>query len=136
MAELLIKAIDATHSNPDKDAKGCYKRGDIVLIRPNGHTWGSKELKAPADGGKFIVLKITDVTPAQVRNWVHNNWQTNVEDSDPEGRRRRVHINIATIPAAVRSIMNTTGEYTTTWAAIRQYVRNKKTAATATGATV
>ena len=35
MAELLIKAIDASNPNPDKDKRGCYKRGMVVEIRPD-----------------------------------------------------------------------------------------------------
>ena len=135
MAELLIKAVDATHTDPTKDVRGCYKRGDVVLVRENGHVWGSKELFAPANGGKFIVLKITDVTATQVRNWIRNNWQTELENDDGT-RRRRVHINWTALPNNVRNAMNNNGQYTTTWAAIRQYVRNKQTAATATGATL
>lgn len=36
MAEFLIKAINANHSNPIKDASGCYKRGDIVEVYEDG----------------------------------------------------------------------------------------------------
>lgn len=43
MAELLIKAIDANHTDPVKDQRGCYKHGDPVLVMPDGHTWGRCE---------------------------------------------------------------------------------------------
>lgn len=134
MAELLIKAIDATHSDPTKDA-ACYKRGDIVLVRPDGMTWGNKEVIPPADGGKFVVVKITDVTPRQIKDWIKNNWDADIEGFDViGGRRRRVRIDVHLLPVGVRNTLNTTGTYSTTWAAIRQYVRNKQTDATATGA--
>ncbi len=42
MPELLIKAIDASHPNPMKDA-ACYKRGYVVAIMPDGHVWGREE---------------------------------------------------------------------------------------------
>lgn len=132
MAELLVKAVNATHSDPNKDLRGCYKRGDIVLVRENGHVWGSLELKPPADGGKFVVIKITDVTRAQVINWVLNHWATDLEGSDGI-RRRRVKIDVDLVPPAVLQELNQTGQYTTTWVAIRQYVRNKETNATADG---
>lgn len=135
MAELLIKAVDATHTDPTKDVLGCYKRGDVVLVRPNGWTWGTKEVLPPADGGKFVRVVISDVTPEQVRNWIRNNWQTELE-SDDGTRRRRVHINWAALPNNVRNALNNNGVYTNTWANIRQYVRNKLTAQTATGATI
>lgn len=43
MAELLIKAIDAKHRDAVEDARGCYKRGDPVLVMPDGQQWGSLE---------------------------------------------------------------------------------------------
>lgn len=36
MAEFLIKAIDATNPDKDKDIRGCYKRGDVVQVYPDG----------------------------------------------------------------------------------------------------
>lgn len=139
MAELLIKATNATHTDPVKDARGCYKRGDVVGVAPDGWAWGALELKAPATGGQFVVLKITDVTRQQVINWVRNNWGTQIDgiDFDVDGetplRRRRVRIDVDLVPNNVRNAMNNTGQYSTTWTAIRQYIRNKETNATATG---
>lgn len=137
MAELLVKAVDAVHSNPTKDARGCYKRGDIVGVAPNGWQWGAKELKPPADGGKFVVIKITDVSRAQIINWVRNHWDCEIDGLDfVDGnavRRRRVRIDVDLVPVSVRQTLNQTGQFTTTWAAIRQYVRNKRTNQTGTG---
>ncbi len=42
MVELLIKAIDAHHPDPEKDA-ACYKRGYVVAVMPDGHVWGREE---------------------------------------------------------------------------------------------
>jgi len=36
MAEFVIKRIDATNDDPIKDARGCYKRGDIIDILEDG----------------------------------------------------------------------------------------------------
>jgi len=41
--ELLVKAVDATHPDKVKDIRGCWKRGDVVDIRPAGFKWGSEE---------------------------------------------------------------------------------------------
>lgn len=35
MAEILLFAINKTHSDPWKDQAGCYKRGDPVIVRDN-----------------------------------------------------------------------------------------------------
>jgi len=42
MAELLIHLKNNTNADPVKD-RMCYKRGDIVVVMPNGHPWGSIE---------------------------------------------------------------------------------------------
>lgn len=62
MAELLVKAVDATHADPEKDRRGCYKRGDVVVVREDGHAWGRKE-GAP----KFRVVKVPGVPAARLR---------------------------------------------------------------------
>jgi hypothetical protein len=143
MAELLVKAVSATHTDPDKDTRGCYKQGDVIGVAPNGWEWGALELLPPADGGKFVIIKITDVTRAQVINWVRNHWATWIDRTDraddPDAvavRRRRVRIDIDLVPLAVRQQLNTTGQYTTTWTAIRKYVRNKLNNQTADGSPI
>jgi hypothetical protein len=139
MAELLVKAVNATHSDPTKDARGCYKRGDVIGVAPDGWSWGTLEKLPPAQGGKFVVVKITDVTRAQVINWVRNNWGFNTDNPAPNLisiARRRLQLAVDLMPNNVRNTLNTTGTFSTTWAAVRQYVTNKLTQATATGATV
>lgn len=141
MAELLIKAVNATHSDPTKDAAGCYKRGDLVGVAPDGWQWGSLELKAPASGGKFVVIKLTDVTRAQVLTWIRNHWNCDADAPrlDANGitiTRRRVSIDVDLMPNNVRNTLNTTGVFSTTWAAARQYLHDKLTNETATNSPI
>jgi len=42
MAELLIRLKNNTHVDPVKD-RMCYKQGDIVVVKPDGHQWGRAE---------------------------------------------------------------------------------------------
>ncbi len=42
MAELLIRLKNNTHAYPAKD-RMMYKRGDIVVVMPDGHPWGISE---------------------------------------------------------------------------------------------
>lgn len=137
MAELLIKAVDATHSNPDKD-KACYKQGDVVIVQEDGFTWGNKELKPPAEGGKFVVVQITGVTVAQLNTWCQNNWGILAEhaelgERDEITRRRSIRIDVDLLPNNVRNILNRDGFYANTWANIRSYFRNKITDTTGSG---
>lgn len=135
MAEFLIKAINATHNDATKNIRDCHKRGDLIAVFENGHEWGAKELKAPADGGKFVVLKVTDVTVQQVINFFQNRWNCHplAEQLDNEIRvcRHRIKLEADSLPANVRNQLNNTGQFTTTWTAIRQFVRDKLTNETA-----
>lgn len=65
MAELLIKLTNATHSDPVKDLRGCYKRGDVVCVMPDGHQWGAKE--SPPD---FMVLQVPDMTTEEAQAYL------------------------------------------------------------------
>ena len=59
MAELLIKASDNFNPDPVKDLRGCYKKGDVVVVKPDGWKWGKEELKKE----KFYILRIPDKKP-------------------------------------------------------------------------
>lgn len=137
MAELLIKAVDAFHPDPEKDQRGSYKQGDIVLVMEDGHEWGAKEILPPQQGGKFVRVQITGVTVAQVMNWCQNNWGMLLDASERIGgvdvTRRAIRIDVSLLPNNVRNTLNRDGFYANTWSNIRDYVRNKITDSTAAG---
>jgi|GEM_PF-4497413 len=56
MAELLIKSSDTTNPDPVKDLRGCYKKGDVVVRKPDGWKWGKEELNKK----KFYILCVPD----------------------------------------------------------------------------
>lgn len=70
MAEILVKLASATNADSTKDRRGCYKRGDPVVVMPNGHTWGAEE-RPP----KFIVLAVPDATEAEVQQYIEQWWR-------------------------------------------------------------
>lgn len=63
MCELLVRLIDNHHPDPVKDARACYKRGDVVVVKPDEHEWGKKE--CPPD---FEVVKIPG---AKMEDYLH-----------------------------------------------------------------
>lgn len=138
MAELLLMAKNVTHPDPVENARACYKRWDIIRVEETGYQWSPKELIPPINGGGAARVVITDVTKQQVINWVRNHWSCEVAANDVvDGvmvRRRRVRIDGDLVPNSVKNQLNTNGVYTTTWTQIRQYVRNKLTNETASGA--
>jgi len=43
MAKALVMAVNKTHPDPVKDARGCHKRGDIIVVKPDAHVWSTAE---------------------------------------------------------------------------------------------
>jgi len=62
MCEVLVKAVDANHPDPDTDHRGCYKRGDIVVVMSDGHQWGAGEL----DTNVFEIVKLPGIDANQL----------------------------------------------------------------------
>jgi hypothetical protein len=56
MCEILVKAIDHVHPDPDKDRRGAYKQGMPVVVMDDGHVWGAEE-GLP----KFWIIKLPGV---------------------------------------------------------------------------
>lgn len=88
MAEILIRAIDNFHPDPEKDRAGSWKRGYPVVVRPDGHEWGIKEC-LPG----FVLLKIPGTSVDAVRHYI-SSWDFDVDyevvASNEQGYRVRV----------------------------------------------
>jgi hypothetical protein len=67
--EILVKAVSNTHSDPEKDRRGCYKKGYPVVIMPDGHTWGTEECLP-----RFVVVKCPQVTVPEAMHYI-NHWR-------------------------------------------------------------
>ena len=61
MAEMLIKAADNTHPDPDTNECHCWKQDDIVVVVEDGHVWGGKE--GPPT---FYIVSLPGVAKADV----------------------------------------------------------------------
>lgn len=119
MAEFLIKARNATHADPVKDARGCYKRGDIVVVMPDGHLWGSKEGLPD-----FVIVKVPGVDHERARKYL----------AQEPVLRRRFRIRVDDVPLTIRNQLRDTGQVTVTWTQVRGYLRDKITSLDETGA--
>jgi hypothetical protein len=142
MAEILIKAVDAVHSDPEKDRRGCYKRGMPVVVQPDGHQWGSAE-GLP----NFVVLKLPGVPVKKARKFID---QDMIDDGLEEDgitpkkvtyRRRLWQIQWNDLPVGARNKLLADGEITIgplaqgadyTWAQFRNFLKNLRTDAIAT----
>lgn len=130
MAEILIKAVSATSSDPEKDQRGCYKRGMPVVVMPDGHAWGRKE-GLP----NFVLLKLPGVSVERVRRFIEPDREADGlrEDGNERTRivRRRLwRIFVEDIPASVSNRWLSQGSITIgpdgdfTWTQFRNYLRN------------
>lgn len=135
MAQILVKAVDATHADSEKDRRGCYKRGMPVVVMPDSHTWGLEE-RLP----KFVVIKIPGVPVDKVKQYIEPQRE---DTPDERGqyrtyRRRLWKFRIDDMPAAARNKLMTDGEltikvgnysgpYDYTWTQVKIYLRNLKT---------
>ena len=119
MAELLIKAIDAVHSDSTKDRRGCYKRGMPVVIMDDGHKWG-KEEGLP----NFIILKLPGIPKEKLEKYLTP--EPGLSDTgDIIGDRRRMwKLRLEGMPIAARKKLQETGELIANWGQVKSYFRN------------
>lgn len=131
MAELLIKAKSANHENPAKDQSGCYKRGMIVEVRPDGANYGRLETWP-----SFVIIKIPLVSVDKVNkymgeegyidgeNWVvvrRRRWQIRWDDLPAGARTKLVN---PPHSLTIKATSSYTGEYDYTWAQVKSYWRD------------
>lgn len=90
----------------------------VVDVREDGATWGRLEVLPPAQGGKFVLVKIPGATVEQVEKAMGR-----LMDSSAT-LRRTLKIAVDSLPAGVKSTLNTTGVYSTTANAIKSYVQS------------
>jgi hypothetical protein len=151
MCEILIFVRNNTHIDPEKDRRGCYKRGMPVCVFEDGHTWGREESKQQwiAEGnlaatwpgqGKFVILKIPGVLAAEARALIDHQMEDDagVPILNPDGspkayRRRRWQLLADSLPLAVRNTLASTGEYAATVLQVRAYLTRIRDAAQYTG---
>ena len=97
MAEILIRAkshwmddfsqaqIDAMSVEERQARDSRIQIGDIVVVRPNGWTWGKEECLPT-----FIVVKLPDVTVEAVKAW-EEALMDNTDPEHPVLLKRRKH---------------------------------------------
>ena len=136
MAEILVKMVDAIHNDPIRDMRGCYKRGDPVLVMPDGHLWGREELKPLDQGGKFVVVKVPGIDFALIKQRLETPERSDLV-RDPETgegvvtRRRQFTFDLTSLAAGTVRTMERDGTVTFTTTAARNQLVNKRTRARA-----
>jgi hypothetical protein len=141
MAEILIKATNHVHPDPDKDRRGAYKRGMPVVVMEDGHTWGRLE-GLP----NFFLMKLPGVSVSKVLQFIESDDRDQGETDPVSGdpiltpyRRRLWKLLIDNVPAGVKQKVADTGELVIgggagadyTWAQVRTFIKNQRTNADA-----
>jgi len=120
MAELLVKAVDFTHPDPDTDKAASYKRGDVVVIGEDGSPWSALEILAPNAGGKFFIVELPGTSVAQILAMTKSETQTvpvpsGTEDAlgsptmDEIITRRAWGLDISQLPPGIITALDTPG---------------------------
>ena len=133
MAEILIKAVDATNPDATKDRVGCYKRGMPVVVMPDGHPWGTEETLP-----RFVVIKIPGVPVETIQKYIEPEYETGPQLDPPVYRRRKWSLRWTDLPQGVKDKFLTNGfvtikagayagAYDYTWQQVKAYFRNQLT---------
>ena len=126
MCEILIKAIDAEHPDPIKNARGCYKKGDPVVIFEDGHEWG-KEEGLP----KFWVLKIPGVPADLLKHLILPQTIARIDTDGVERQEiitRRLHkLDLKTLAIWIKNSLYAKGVVKMNLASAKNYFKNKIT---------
>ena len=133
MCEILVKAIDHVHPDPVKDRRGAYKRGDPVLVMPDGHEWGNEE-RLP----RFIVLKIPGLSVEEGNKYTEPEFMDTIINPEvgdidlivTEKRmvtRRLWNIHLDDLPPGIKIALEVGGMAKVPFSVIRGYVFNKAT---------
>lgn len=133
--ELLVKRqANYTHSDSVKNEAGVSQRGDIVVVKPDGWSWGREEHPMTAtrfNPTRFFIVKIPGITVAQAKKYVQHRVDSYDVDGDPITKTYRLwKIEADTVPQWVKDSIQNTGEVTVTWNQIKGYIKNKKTGGT------
>lgn len=118
-----------TNADPIKDRRGCWKRGMIVAVLPDGAAWGGDHPSLNAAPRKFALLRFPGVSVARISKYMAEQF----DDAGgtlpvPERFRRRLwQIQHAELPQVARDIIAQTGMLTIgpegdfTWAQVRNF---------------
>jgi hypothetical protein len=124
MAELLIKAIDATMPDSALEAQQSFKRGHPIVVMPDGWQWGAAETLP-----LFVVLKLPGIDVSAVTQYVAPYLDT---DGQTQIGPRLWRVLVDNLPTAVKNTLATTGQYSTSWPAIKAFIQNQRDGSAAT----
>ena len=94
MAELLIRTVDTVHADFYTNC-GATKRGDVIVVCPDGWSWGTTERMS----GEWRLLIVPDMTMAEAESFLGP--ERSVDPAHPSRtlQPRSFRINLDALPA-------------------------------------
>jgi hypothetical protein len=66
MAEILLRVVDRVNTESAVKDRQCTKAGDVIVIKPDGWPWGTKELINP----DWRIVKLVGVDPKSIEDFL------------------------------------------------------------------
>lgn len=98
MCELLIRVKSKTHKDPDKDRRGSWKEGMVIVIKDDGWKWSHTE-----QGPAYKILKVPGVDVDDVAKWAEPAFDLDDPTYETIYRTRRFVIDMTKLTAAVEA---------------------------------
>ncbi len=93
MCELLLRVSDKINTDPVLDSK-CTKRGDVIVVMPDGWGWGTEELRNP----DWRILQLPNVTVEQAASFLSPEPEDNPQAPSLVRQRRLFKIDLDALP--------------------------------------
>jgi hypothetical protein len=104
MAELLILAFDTNNKDAAKDVFA-YKKGHVISVQPDGHTWGKEECLP-----KFYIVKLPKVSVADVKKYLDPKIDLfSTADVKPTIAIRKYKLDVANLPTLAKTALESDG---------------------------
>jgi hypothetical protein len=100
MAELLVRVVDKINADPYLDAK-CTKRGDVIVVQPDGWVWGKQEQKNPA----WRIVKLPGVPVTMVTTFLSSEPEIDPLNPSMMLQARGFKLDLDNLPASVAAVM-------------------------------
>lgn len=101
MAEILLRVVDKVGADVYKNCQ-CLKRGDVVVVQPDGWPWGREELTNP----DWRIIKLPNVTVAEMQQFLSAEPITDPAAQSRTRLRRWYYVDTALPTGQFRNYLN------------------------------
>jgi len=77
--EVAVQLKDQHNSDPEEDSRTCLKRGDAIIVLPEGHKWSKTELISSL----ILKIRMTEEQAAKLTQPIEKESNKKKEDGEP-----------------------------------------------------